>query len=129
MTASLFTAAPAAIQEAQAVRGEAGEHISEQGREHQSETGAQQSGVSNTPPEEEFEVWCSTFLWSLFPGSQTLGCFSTQEECQAFSEASFIEEVIVPCQPFDEIPASALCISVINPETGSAVVVPCEELS
>ena len=74
LTAGLVAVSPSAIQQAQAVKGEAVDHISEQGRAHQSERGAERSGVVN-------EVFC--FVWESIPdGDLIRTCFSTLEECQ-----------------------------------------------
>jgi hypothetical protein len=75
ITAALVVVFPSAIQQAQAVKGEANEHISEQGRAHQSERGAERSGVV----QQGGVVFCFEMT-----GGQ--GCFDSLGECDLARE-------------------------------------------
>ena len=76
LTAGLVVGLPTIIQQAQATTSpsQANEHISEQGRAHQSERGAERSGVREP-------VFCSDAA-----GVVGVVCFETLEECEQFRE-------------------------------------------
>jgi hypothetical protein len=80
------------------------------------------------PPEED-GVWCVTHRPHEF--AQPTVCFSSQEECEGFSEAiqqpPYSSTIIEPCQEFEEPPTGADC-AVFE---GSVPVqsVPCSDLT
>jgi hypothetical protein len=102
MIAGLLIISPAAIQqEAQAKKGEANEHISDQGRSHQSATGAANSGVQNEV--EEDGVFC-------FEMTGGLGCFDSREQCDAARELINSSEEV--CTRYPTPPGDYLICSI-----------------
>jgi hypothetical protein len=79
------------------------------------------------PPEED-GVWCVTYT---VPAGQFTGCFSTQDECEGFSEGitqpPYSGTIDEECQEFEEPPPGAFCARF----EGSIPVpaVPCSDLT
>ena len=126
LTAGLVVGLPTTIQQAQATTSpsQADKHISEQGRLHQSERGAERSGVIDVD-----SLHCVVYTTTT---GQHTACFSTQEECQGFTallregHPTLDPRIVEECREFEEPPAGAFCARF---EEGSgATKIPCDEL-